>query len=69
MIVFELVDESLEVTLDREGIDVLRAVLDHIKDGGHEHLATPSWGGYELSEAPLHGGTMINQVTFGVRRP
>ncbi len=67
MIVFELVDEILEVILDRDGIDVLRAVLDDIKDGGHEHLATPSWAGDELSETPLNGGTIINQVTFGFR--
>lgn len=43
VVAFELVDESLEATLYRDGIDVLRAVLDHIKDGGQEHLATPSW--------------------------
>ena len=68
MIVFEMKDDELVIELDRDGIDALVRALGRIRDGGHEHFATPSWAGAELSEIPVNGGTVINQVTFGVRR-
>jgi hypothetical protein len=69
IIVFELVDESLEVTVDGEGIDYLVRILTSIQNGGHEHLASPSWAGSELAETPMYkNSTVIHQVTFA-RRP
>jgi hypothetical protein len=63
-----LIGEEIVVTLDRDGVDALSRALAAIRQGGHEHLATPSWAGTELSETPLNGGMIVHQVTFGVRR-
>jgi hypothetical protein len=70
MIVFELIDELVvEVTLDRDGIDVLLEALRRIQDGGHEHFASPSWAGSELAETPqFKESRVLHQVTF-TRRP
>ena len=40
----------LEVTIDKEGIDDLMRILGRLPPGDHEHLFTPSWGAYPLTE-------------------
>ncbi len=43
--------EAVEIYCDREGIDFLIDGLNLLRQrGGHDHLMTESWGGYELSE-------------------
>lgn len=43
--------DVVDITLDDEGIDDLIRRLTRLRGKrDHEHLMTPSWGGYELSE-------------------
>jgi len=44
-------DGAVEIHLDKEGLDFLIERLDKLrKHGGHDHLKTPSWAGWELTE-------------------
>jgi hypothetical protein len=44
-------DQQLEIYCDRDGLATLQRELDILKErGGHAHLMTPSWAGYELTE-------------------
>ena len=41
----------VEIHLDREGLDLLIDRLMKLRqNGGHDHLMTPSWSGWELTE-------------------
>ncbi len=41
----------VEIHVDEEGADFLIGRLSKRKQfGGHDHLKTPSWGGWELTE-------------------
>ena len=71
---FELVKDTqvpvLEVFVDREGISLLKAVIEKIERHNgpwHEHLMTPSWSGNELTEVIMgEGNTLVNQVTISL---
>ncbi|HHQ48324.1 MAG TPA: hypothetical protein ENK19_05510 [Acidobacteria bacterium] len=43
--------DVVEIHADREGAEYLIHVLEGLaRNGGHVHLAVPSWAGHELSE-------------------
>ena len=61
-------DATLEVFFDAQGRRQLISVLERIQaPGDHEHLMTPSWSGYELSEK-VHSkdNKYLNMVTLGM---
>ena len=72
MLTFEYNDSdgTLEVFFDAEGKELLVGVLQKIKEpGDHNHLMTPAWSGYELSEELQGvGNILINMVTIGIPR-
>ncbi len=42
---------AVEIYFDREGLAFLIEKLSRLREhGGHDHLMTPSWAGYELTE-------------------
>lgn len=44
-------DDTVEIYGDEQGLAHLIQRLEVIKEhGGHEHLMSPAWGGWELSE-------------------
>lgn len=49
LLTFEYDDGALEVNLDEEGRRTLLLVLERLTPGDHQHLATPEWGGSELT--------------------
>jgi hypothetical protein len=57
-------DEELVVCCDSQGLDLLIAYLQRLKnDGGHTHLMTPSWAGDELTEErQLPNSQLINHM-------
>lgn len=58
---------SLEVTCDEAGRIQLVSVLQRLVVGDHEHLSTPGWGGYTLTESfPNPDLVPIHQVTIQV---
>ena len=66
LLTFELIPSGdvVEIHANKEGlaqlIEMLQRVLQH---GGHDHLMTPSWGGWELSEEKQgEDSTLINHV-------
>ena len=63
-------DGTLEIFFDAEGKAQLIASLESIvKPGDHDHLMTPAWSGYELSEeVHREGNTPIHMVTLGIPR-
>jgi len=55
----------VEIAVDQDGIDDLIRVLRRLPPGDHEHLMTPSWGGYPLTEEfPNPDLTPIHQVNI-----
>jgi len=57
-------DNVLEVTLDAEGLADLLLALSRLKPGDHEHLFTPAWGAYPLTEDfPNRDLVPIHKVT------
>lgn len=59
----------VEVYMDDEGRDLLVNKLLRLKAekgrGDHNHLMTPSWSGYELSEDKQgEDNTLINQLNI-----
>lgn len=60
-------DQTLKIHGDEKGLRNLCEMLDKLikntNDGcfNHDHLMTPQWAGYELSEANK-GGAIINHV-------
>lgn len=60
----------LEITLDPDGLEELKEVLARLTVGDHEHLFTPSWGGYPLTEDfPNPDLEPIHQVTISLDEP
>ena len=60
-------DNVLEIFCDDEGRDRLVEVLGRLSVGDHDHLMTPAWGGYEISEEfPVAGLTPIHKVTISL---
>lgn len=61
-------DGTLEIFFDAEGKAQLLTSIERIaKPGDHEHLMTPAWSGYELSEeVHREANTLINMVTLGI---
>lgn len=58
-------DNVVEINLDREGLQELLAILHRLTPGDHEHLMTPSWGGYPLSEEFPNGDLVpVHKVTI-----
>jgi hypothetical protein len=58
-------DNVLEVTLDAEGLQDLLLALSRLRPGDHEHLFTPAWGAYPLTEDfPNPDLTPIHKVTL-----
>lgn len=55
---------EVEVYCDSEGLELLLAQLQHLKDGSrHIHLMTSSWAGNELDEVKHGAGnTVINHL-------
>lgn len=65
LLTFEYDDGALEVNLDEQGRRALLAVLERLTPGDHQHLATPEWGGTELTEAFADSDlSPIHQVTI-----
>ena len=54
----------VEIHCDQEGLESLLTKLGLLKErGGHEHLKTPAWAGYELTEERQgHDNQLINHV-------
>lgn len=60
-------DSVLEIFLDEEGRDQLIYILSRLTIGDHDHLMTPAWGGYELTEEfPVKELTPIHKVTVSL---
>ena len=57
-------DGSLEVSFDDEGFMDLLGIINRARREDHEHAATPSWGGDELTEEFHPEWKPIHQVTF-----
>lgn len=58
-------ENVLEVSLDASGRDELVRVLTALQAGDHEHLFTPAWGGFPLTEDFQHPDLVpIHQVTI-----
>jgi len=50
----------INIQLDKEGLAALEHCLQQFKKGeDHCHLMTPSWGGFDLSEAPQNADSII----------
>lgn len=60
VLLFQLTDDSLEVLLDKGGLDLLRSIINKnwaepqkkengLYDLDHEHLSSIEWGGQELT--------------------
>lgn len=66
MLTFETdADGVLEVNFDAAGRDELVAIIQRVRPGDHEHVATPAWGGDSLTETFLNPDlTPIHQITF-----
>ena len=68
MLTFELNKDGdqLEIHVDSAGMDRLIAALQRVAaTKNHEHMATPSWGGTELSEElQSQGSALINSVSI-----
>jgi hypothetical protein len=68
LLTFELnnVGNVLEIHGNKEGLETLLERIKWILERkDHDHLATESWGGDELSERKQHkDNTLINQVDF-----
>jgi hypothetical protein len=50
------------VFFDEEGAEFLAGKIASLKQGGvieHEHLMTPSWSGWELSEERQHPSSIL----------
>ncbi len=67
---FELSDDNLVLNIfgNEEGLKSLISSIEKvIKYNDHDHLMTPSWAGYELSEEPQGENTKIlNKVTIAI---
>lgn len=60
-------ESVVTLACDRQGIDYLIEVLNRIRDGGHDHLMAPSWGGRELEDGvAAEGQTRVLQLDVGV---
>jgi len=58
-------DNSIEITVDADGLATLLAHLTSLVPGDHVHLLTPSWGGEELTEVfPRPELEPIHKVTI-----
>jgi hypothetical protein len=71
MITVEIDDrnEHIQVCCDKEGVELLKRILEHVTKTGHEHLMTPSWAGNELSEQVQgKGNRLINHMTIYYKR-
>ena len=64
-------DSVLTIAANQEGLDDLIGFLQRLRadgPGNHDHLMTPSWGGWELSEkTPQDGNALIHQVNIFYR--
>lgn len=64
---FELKGQELQIHGDEKGLanfcTIINKLLLNTKEGffNHDHLMTPEYGGYELSEQNM-GGEVIQQV-------
>lgn len=67
---YNIQDTSVEIFMDAEGRDLLISRLQKLRvPGDHDHLMTPSWSGWELSEdGQRSGNDLINQVNLGIPR-
>jgi hypothetical protein len=52
-------DSVVEIHLDAEGRDLLVKALSRLKQGDHDHLMTPSWGGDVLTEDKMNAGSVL----------
>lgn len=61
--------DTVEIHCDQEGLSFLIGRLVLLRDrGGHEHLMTPSWSGWELTEEVQgKNNRLINQLIVGVQ--
>lgn len=59
-------EDTIEIYGDEEGLAYLIQRLEVVKQhGGHEHLMTPAWGGWELSEQRQGADSvLINQLVL-----
>lgn len=58
-------DGEIAITFDEEGLDYLILKLKRLKGRkDHDHLMTPSWAGYELTEEKQGGNKyeLVNQL-------
>jgi hypothetical protein len=70
MLTFECGEGIVEVNLDASGLEDLLRVLERLRPGDHEHLFTPSWGGYPLTEDFANGDLVpVHQVTIQLIDP
>ena len=47
---------EVAICFDADGLDQILEALSKLREGaGHEHLRTPAWAGYELSEEKQAG--------------
>jgi len=60
---------TVGIYCDKEGLDLLISRLVKLKErGGHDHLMTPSWAGWELTEEIQgEGNQLINELTVRVK--
>lgn len=57
-VIVEYEPESVvNLICNSEGADFLIELLQKLRSGGHDHLMTESWGGWELSDVPAEPPT------------
>jgi len=66
LLTVEYNDDVLEMFCDEQGIDLLIEKLNVLKkQGGHDHLMTPSWAGNELTEERQNlKSKLVNQLNI-----
>jgi hypothetical protein len=56
---------ALEITVDADGLAEFLSILGRLEPGDHDHLSTPSWGAYPLTEEfPNDWPIPVHQVTI-----
>jgi hypothetical protein len=63
----EYVDQTVNIICDKEGAAFLIQSLERIGTGGHDHLMTEDWAGWELSVGDVPApGVLVHQLNLFV---
>lgn len=70
ILTFELSDDNLQLFVcgNKEGLEsLINSIEKVIKYNDHDHLMTPSWAGYELTEErQVENTKLMNKVTISI---